>query len=194
MTGKSELFDLSEIAAASDIAVRGRRRFSMVLGGILGAFALVGVALLVGHVSPGGPSPSTFPALLVIFGVLGCVYSVWVIASFRPSPRFLALSDEAARFEDESHRVLYAVNWTSPTTRFRIFDRSGLKDQPPGTGPPRAGYLLEVGSGAVAALTKDAYDAIMREVDVHGLRKTERVVPSRTAARVVMILVTRPRH
>ncbi len=165
----------------------------MVLAGIFGAFAIVGVVLLLGHVS-GGLSPSPFPALLVIFGVLVCAYSVWIAASFRPSPRFVAVTDQAARFEDESHRVLYAINWNSPTTRFRIFDRSGLKDQPSGTGPPRARYLLAVGSGAVAALTKDAYDAIIREVDVHGLRKTERVVPSRTAARVVMILVTRPRR
>jgi hypothetical protein len=194
MEAQALTFDLASLAETRHKETRGRRIFVLVLAAVFLIVAATGLFLILSPPGGGGPALGLGPVFLLVFGILVAGEGWYVSRGYKAAPCRVTVTPRSAAFEDASRQVTFQLDWESPRLRFRVYDMTQLPPVRRDGKPRTTDFILEPSGGPRSPIPRQAYEAIMKEVETHCLPRVHRSMPGRSGGKIVMTLVTAGRR
>ncbi len=98
--------------------------------------------------------------------------------AFGPSPRQLVVTPESAVFEGVPGRSSFKVAWDDPKLRFTLYDFRALDKTQGRIRPRNVELIVEARGHAQTPVPAEAFDAILKEAEHHGLDVKHQKIPA----------------
>lgn len=187
-------FDLTELALRADRARRFRRAASTSIRGIGIALVLIGAYFFFAPPDGSIPAYSLGPFLFIALGVIIVGYSSWVVRGLGPSPRRLVLTRSSVSFEDIPGRPPIRMSWNRHRLRLDLYDLREIRKAKPESRSRGYEFLVQPEGGPEAAISPEAYEAIIQAAEEHGLHVSKRSVPSGAGAPMLVTTIRSARQ
>jgi len=166
-----ETFALTHLAIENDRVSAPNRWFLLALSIFMGVVGVIGVGLLLREPRSGhGYLDTVEAAILVLAGGLLSAYILTIYLTKRSTPRRLVIGAGGLFFTGRPRGKPIELGWDNRNFYLLVYDFRALYWAP--TNRPRmpADFYIQPRLGPQTPIPPDAFDAILREVQSHGLR------------------------
>jgi hypothetical protein len=182
-------FDLTAISKRLDALYRYRRNVGYGVAVFWGLVSLVGVWLLVFGPTRADVWTQLGGILAILSGILIDLAVCWYMKSLGHPFTSVIVTIEAITLENPSMKRSWTASWDSPSFKLVIFDQTTMPPLEIDGTPRMFDYIAHLRGGPDTPLPRPVFEAVMREVEAHGLNVTRKpyVASGPPGGEVVMI-------